>query len=237
MMRNIITLFFLAACSLQCADKQIGVIAHIGFRVADLEKTRAYYNGKLRMPQAFDQKDAAGKTTLVVYQVSANQFLEFTPGAPVGFTHIAFLTDKLDDLHKLVETLGLNPPELRTGRDRTSNFSLKDPDSHRIEFVQYEADSLQAQARAKFVPNQVVWGIHDIGLPVADREATKAFFRKLNFQENQPGKLSPAWEQNQWIELLPATDKVHLRLQVGDDSPPRSGLDPDGVPVDMVSVN
>ena len=220
------------------AGPLIGPIAHVGFRVADLERTRAYYTGRLRIPQVYDQKDASGKTTLAVFQVSRDQFLEFSPGSPAGFTHLAFLTDKLEELHKLVETLGLNPPELRTGRDRTRNFSINDPDGHRVEFVQYEPDSMQAQARDRFVPNQMVWGIYYVGLPVADASAERAFFKgKFNFQENQPGMLSPPWQQLQFIKLLPAGEPVHIGMQVGDDSPPRSGHDPDGTPVNMVGVN
>jgi len=232
MKRNLVILAGLATCTLGAQEKMIGRIAHVGFKVADLEKTRAYYTGKLRIPQVYDQKDAAGKTTLAVFQVSADQFLEFSPGTPTGFTHLAFLTDKLTELRTVVATLGLNPPELRTGRDRTRNFSINDPDKQRIEFVAYEPDSLQAQARGKFVPNQVVRGIHDIGLPVADREAARAFFLKL-----RPGILSPGGEQNQSIELLAAGSPVRLRFSVGDDSPPHSGVDPDGVPVDMIGAN
>jgi hypothetical protein len=61
---------------------------------------------------------------------------------------------------------------------------------------------------------------------VADRAAAAAFFNgKLNLQE-----------QGRLIEFLPANSPVRLSFQVGD-SPPRSGNDPDGVPIDMVPVN
>ena len=74
-------------------------------------------------------------------------------------------------------TLGLNPPELRTGRDRTRNFSIKDPDNHRIEFVQYEPDSMQAQSRGKFLGN-IVSHLNRIALPVANRQSRHKFLSR-----------------------------------------------------------
>jgi catechol 2,3-dioxygenase-like lactoylglutathione lyase family enzyme len=206
----------------------IGNISHVGFRVADLEKTRAFYTGMLHIQEAFNQKDASGKITLAVFKINDNQFLEFSPGAPVGFTHLAFLTQKLETLRQLIETLGLNPPELRTGRDRTRNFSIQDPDKHRIEFVQYESDSMQAQSRGKFRDPAIAVGIDHIGLPVADREVALAFFQgKLGFEKS-----------NHSVELLPAEAPVHLCISATSHMANNGGstelYDPDGIKVELL---
>lgn len=232
-----ITLFLVVACPLFGADARLMQgISHVGFRVADLEKTRAYYTGVLHLQQAYGQKDASGKPTLAVFKINDRQFLEFSPGTPAGFTHLAFLTEKLAAMHNLAASLGLNPPELRTGHDRTRNFSIKDPDGQRIEFVEYEPDSMQAQSRGKF-KSDVVFGIDHVGLPVADRGAATTFFAgQLHLEEIQPGMLRPPGERER-IELLPAGSAVHLGMLVGDESPPRSGHDPDGIAVDIVGVN
>src|SRR5215471_18911377 len=106
--------WFLASCGLLAAQdgqKLIGPIAHIGIKVADLEKTRAFYSGQLHLPEAYQQKDDSGKITLSVFMVNDNQFLEFSPGSPAGFTHVAFLTDKIELLRQFVENAGLHPPE------------------------------------------------------------------------------------------------------------------------------
>src|SRR5579863_1824618 len=103
MKHNVLALLFLGGCSLRAADTlPIGGISHVGFRVADLEKTRAFYTGVLGFQQAFEQKDAAGKTNLAVLKINEAQFLEFAPGAPSGFTHLAFLTEKLEALRQMV---------------------------------------------------------------------------------------------------------------------------------------
>jgi lactoylglutathione lyase len=232
-MRKALMLFLLAPCTLPAQEKLIGGISHVALRVSDLEKTRAFYARHYGIQQAYDQKDASGKTTLAVLKINDQQFLEFSQGSPVGFSHVAFLTDKLERLHELTQTLGLNPPDLRTGRDRTRNFTLRESDKLRVEFVRYEPDSLQAQSRGKF-PNRVN-GLSHISLPVDDQPAATAFLRKLGFVENTPLHLSPPGERD-YIELLPASSSMHLAFEVGDDSPPSPGVDPDGIHVDLLGL-
>jgi catechol 2,3-dioxygenase-like lactoylglutathione lyase family enzyme len=232
------SLLLLAACSVYGADSlPIGGISHVGFRVADMEKTRAFYTEVLGIQQAYDQKDASGKTALAVFKINDDQFLEFSPGSPAGFTHLAFLTHKLEALRELVDTLGLKPPELRTGRDRTRNFSIQDGDKHRIEFVQYEPDSMQAQARGKF-PGRIVTRLDHIGLPVADRAAAMVFFRdKLGFVESKPGILHPPAGPHDGVELLPAAAQVQLSMDTRDKRPPQDLTDPDGVPIHLKTAS
>jgi lactoylglutathione lyase len=237
---------FLACCSLFAADLlPIGGFSHVGFRVADLEKTRAFYTGILGFEQAFGQKDPSGKTTLAVFKINDDQFLEFSPGAPAGFTHLAFLTQKLESLRKLVDSLGLSPPELRTGRDRTRNFSIKDPDDHRIEFVQYEADSLQAQARGKFAGDRrISTHLDRVGISTSDRNRAVDFFHgRLGFVESG-GLLHPADAPRENVELLPRDQRGQFYLDVPNVANAMrtlherglSGdviLDPDGMPIHL----
>jgi catechol 2,3-dioxygenase-like lactoylglutathione lyase family enzyme len=208
------------------ADLPLGGISHVGFRVADIEKTRAFYSSVLGIEQAFDQKDASGKTTLAVFQIDKDEFLEFSPGIPAGttdrFTHIAFLTDKLESAREVVQSLGLNPPELRTGRDRTQNFSIKDPDGHRVEFVRYEVDSLQAAARAKFTDNPH-GAIHlkRVGIAVADRELALKFFRD-------------SLGVDRYINLLAPGAATRLYFEVANPKLAGNLSDPDGTPIELV---
>lgn len=229
-------LLVLACSTAFAADLPITGISHVGFRVADLEKTRAFYTGILGFQQAFDQEDASGKTTLAVFKINEDQFLEFSPGAPAGFTHMAFLTDKLESLRQSVEQLGFNPPELRTGRDRTRNFSIKDPDEHRIEFVRYEPDSMHAQARGKFADDRrVSTKLLHVGLAVADREHALVFFRD-------------SLGVNDYVELLPQGATTRLYFEVQSFKQVTATLhargltnttnihDPDGVRIELVSA-
>jgi lactoylglutathione lyase len=199
----------------------IGGFSHVGFRIADLEKTRAFYTGVLGFQQAFDQKDPSGKTTLAVFKVNEDQFIEFAIGVPAGtadrFTHLAFLTDKLEPLRTAIDALGLKPPELRTGRDRTRNFSIKDPDGHRIEFVSYEADSMHAQARGKAADSRrISTHLERVGFATEDRGRAVAFFHgQLGLAERE-GLLHPAAASGDNVELLPRGGASHIYFEVPD---------------------
>lgn len=222
-------LLILACGSLFAADDlPISGISHAGFRVADLEKTRAFYTGVLGFQQAFDQKDASGRTTLAVFKINEDEFLEFSPGIPPGttdrFTHLAFLTDKLESLRQSVQRLGFDPPEIRTGHDRTRNFSIKDPDGHRVEFVQYEPDSMHAQARGKFADNRrVSTHLLRVGIAVADRNRALTFFR------NSLGLGS-------YVELLPQGTPTRLYFEAPKAESNSIMQDPDGTPIELVSA-
>ncbi len=245
-MKHRLAVFLLACASLPAAGNlPVGGISHVGFRVADLDKTRAFYTGVLGFQQAFEQKDAAGKTNLAVLKINEDQFLEFAPGAPSGFTHLAFLTEKLEALRQLLDTLGLQPPELRTGRDRTRNFSIKDPDGHRIEFVSYEPDSMHAQARGKFADNRrISTHLDRVGLATDDRTRAVAFFHgQLGFVDDR-GLLHPATAPRDNLELLPSGAPSHLSFEVSDIAKAMRTLseqgvagnaivDPDGVPIHL----
>jgi len=206
--------FFLALC---LNAQQIGRIAHVGFKVADLEKTRDFYTGKLGIPQAYDQKDAAGRTTLAVFMVNNEQFLEFSPGSPIGFTHVAFLTEKIERAREFIASLGLNPPELRTGRDRTRNFPIQDPEHHRIEFVEYPPDAMQVQSRGKsFIEIGRVRGIERVAIPYNDPAGAETFLNQLKLHG---------------IEVLSPGKPFHMALQSGDARiPPQR--DPGGIEIE-----
>jgi catechol 2,3-dioxygenase-like lactoylglutathione lyase family enzyme len=215
--RILILLIFVTCCRADDDGLPIGVIAHVGFRVADLEKTRAFYTGRLGIHQAFDQKDATGKVTLAVFKINDDQFLEFSPGGKLGFTHVAFQTHEIERLRQILDTFGLHPPELRTGRDRTRNFSLQDPEGRRVEFVQYEPDSMQAQVRGKFDGANPY--LSRIGIS-AGSETTKLYWNKLRVSAT--------------VTFLPANAPLRLYIhnsRAVPNYPHGEVQDPDGVPI------
>jgi len=233
-------LLILGCWSSFAADLPVRGISHAGFRVADLEKTRAFYSSVLGFQQAFEQKDASGRTTLAVFKINEDEFLEFSPGIPAGttdrFTHVAFLTARLESLRQSAADLGLHPPDLRTGRDRTRNFSIQDPDGHRVEFVEYEPDSMHAQARGRFADNRrISTNLLQVGLGVADRRRALVFFRD-------------SLGVGDYIELLPQGATTCLYFEVpnlaraiptlrGRGLTNTSNIhDPDGTRIELVSA-
>lgn len=201
------------------ADLPVGGFSHLGLRVTDLDRARTFYTQILGFDQAFEQKNDAGKVTGAVIKINDDQFLELAagPAAADRFTHLAFLSDRLEPLRSAIESLGLNPPQLRTGRDGTRNFSIQDPDHHRIEFVRYDPDSLQAKARGQFATGRrISQHMSCVAFPVSDRAAAIAFFHDRLAFVNDGGLLHPAAAPNDRIELLAAGAPMQFYLDVPD---------------------
>src|SRR5262249_25762546 len=78
-----------------CQPLPLEGIAHVGYRVRDLDQAAAYYSGVLGLPRAFQTADGA-----VMYKVSDTQYLEIAPGLRASddarLTHIALETSDIE---------------------------------------------------------------------------------------------------------------------------------------------
>src|SRR5260370_24706198 len=94
----------LALCAGVCGAEDMPLLGlgDAGFRVADLDKARAFYHGVLGYEEAFDLKAPDGHIALAYFKVNDHQFLEILPGIPAGktvmMTHVAFYTDDIEKL-------------------------------------------------------------------------------------------------------------------------------------------
>jgi catechol 2,3-dioxygenase-like lactoylglutathione lyase family enzyme len=122
-----------------CAATQplpIEGIAHVGYRVLDLEKTGAFYTGILGLPRAFNTTDGAA-----YFQVNADQYVEFqggrAPSEDTRLTHIALQTTDIQALRRLLKARGVNAPSPAHDFFGNLSFSIKAPEGTRLDFVQY----------------------------------------------------------------------------------------------------
>ena len=66
---------------------------------------------------------------------------------------VAFYVDNAEALRAYLAANGVKVPErVPKGRIGNSNFSIKDPDGHTVEFVQYEPDGWTRREKGKFLP-------------------------------------------------------------------------------------
>ena len=115
-------------------------IANITFKVSDLDKARAYYQGVLGLPEAFDIKDASGKTISAYFKINDDQYIEVTPnlkpGELIREARVAFQSSDLEKLHAMYVERGLQP-----GRSKTVptgiRYSVVDPKEMLLDFLQY----------------------------------------------------------------------------------------------------
>jgi catechol 2,3-dioxygenase-like lactoylglutathione lyase family enzyme len=122
-------------------------IAHIGYRVHDLEKAEAYYSGILGLPHAFRTNDGAA-----YYKVSDDQYVEIWEGeSPAPPFHVALQTTDIEAARRLLRARGIAAP--RAAKDSAGDlaFMLTAPEGTRVDFVEYRGGSLESSARGKFL--------------------------------------------------------------------------------------
>src|ERR1700690_1045983 len=114
-------------------------IAHMAFRIGDLEKSRDFY-GKLGFEQAFTFDDA-GKITVAFIKINDHQFIELYPrtdgSQKLGFMHFCFETEDIAAAHDVYAKRQLNPTEVSKTRAGNLLFALHDPEGQVLEYIQY----------------------------------------------------------------------------------------------------
>lgn len=133
--------------------------AHVAIKVRDLDRTLAFYVGKLGFAEMMRLHNKDGSTWLVYLRMTDTQYLEVFPGADSdrapgsssnGVNHMCLETDDLKSLVANLEAVGvaLIAP-LKLGLDGNYQAWIQDPDGNRIELMQMERDSMQAKAIAR----------------------------------------------------------------------------------------
>ncbi len=135
-------------------------LAHVAFRVTDLEKALDFYCTKLGFREAFRLEREGEYSPWIVYiQIAPEHFIELFPGAQgenmsrgaVGYNHFCLLVDDLAaTLHELAER-GLEiDGQPQQGLDHNWQYWIKDPDGNAIELMQIVPESPQAVADARW---------------------------------------------------------------------------------------
>jgi len=139
-----------ASCLLaQSAD--LDGIAHVALRVADLEKSRQFYE-TLGFEKAFEFAEG-GKVTELFIKVNDRQFIELYPqtqdSQPLGLMHVCYEVHDIESLRNAYIKLGLNPPDAKKFRAGNLLFVLHDPEGQIVEYTQYLPGSLHEEDKGK----------------------------------------------------------------------------------------
>ena len=220
---SVFSLIFAFSSLAPAADRPPLVgIAHVAFQVSDLTKAQAFYGGLLGYDDAFRLYKEDGTTSLVYFKVNDRQYLEIFPGLPPEqddrLSHIALETTNLEALRLYLAEKGVQVPgKVNTGRDGNLNFTVKDPDGHRVEFVQYQPASMQMKAKGSYLGAKRLSGrmLH-VGVTVVDVAAADRFYKDiLGFSEIWRGGTTD--DVTSWINMkVPdGTDYVEYMLVTG----------------------
>ena len=168
-------------------------IAHYATKVADIEKARAYYKDFLGFEEPFSLQNPDGAVTMAFIKINDYQYIELSPGLKPEEdrqSHISFFTDDAEAMRAYLGANGIKVPDrVPRGRSRNLNFTVKDPDGHGVEIVQYMSDGWALRNKGKFMPaSRISQHIPHIGIIVGDVKAAQHFYGDiLGFQETWRG--------------------------------------------------
>jgi catechol 2,3-dioxygenase-like lactoylglutathione lyase family enzyme len=163
-------------------------IAHIAFRVSDLDQETAFL-GKLGYQESFAMTNA-GKTTEVFIKVNDRQFIELYPKTdptqPLGWMHVCFEAGDLNALQKYYVSEGLNPSPVRKAAAGNLISSFNDPEGRVTEFTQYMPGSRHTLDIGQHLgADRVSSELMGFDLPVKEGAAMKEFYADLGFEAEE----------------------------------------------------
>ena len=164
-------------------------IAHVALRVADLEKSRTFYE-RLGFAQAF-QFDQDGRVSQAFIKINDSQFIELYPRSEeaqaIGLMHVCYEAEHIDQVRAAYLRLGLTPTEVKKARAGNLLFVLHDPENDLVEYTQYLPGSLHSEDRGKHLgEHRISTHLEMVTIPVKDAASEAVFYtHQLGFRERK----------------------------------------------------
>ncbi|HEY3381174.1 MAG TPA: VOC family protein [Vicinamibacterales bacterium] len=225
-MKLLLALLVLVSTATVTADPprpRIAGLAHVGLFVHDVEKARAYYRDLLGYTEVFPVRNDDGSLRLTYFKVNDRQYIELFPERAVGtdrLAHVAFETDNAEALRQYLKAKGVAVPDkVNKGRIGNTAFTVKDPDGHIIEFVQYEPDGMTVKESGKSLGTDRVSPVmRHAGFLVGTLDASMTFYRDLlGFRETWRG--SRDGTTLDWVNLQMPDSEDYIEFMLYRDLP------------------
>jgi catechol 2,3-dioxygenase-like lactoylglutathione lyase family enzyme len=201
-------------------------IAHMAFYVTNLPAARVYYKDLLGFAEPYDVMNNNGTVRIAYIKINDDQYLELFNQPPQGdgmLNHIAFYTDNVDQLRRYLISRGIPAPaQVLKGKTGDKNFTVKDPDGHTVEFVEYQPSGWAMEHRGKDMPaTRVSHHIMHIGFTVGALAQSKKFYGDvLGFKEFWRG--SSDGVTLSWVDLRVPDGKDYVELMLYKRLPPQA---------------
>jgi catechol 2,3-dioxygenase-like lactoylglutathione lyase family enzyme len=170
----LLTLFVASISSFsQTARPRILGIDHVSFYTTAPDGVKKLYAGTLGLTQA-DPIETGESTRYMV----GTQWIGYSPAPDPKATdrmdHVAFTTDNIVALRRYLTEKGIKPTHIEGRSDHSLAFSVKDPEGHRIEFVE-RGKSETASAATSPVSRHMI----HTGFAIYHRDAEDHFYRDI----------------------------------------------------------
>jgi catechol 2,3-dioxygenase-like lactoylglutathione lyase family enzyme len=204
-------------------------LSHAAFFVHDVEKARTFYKDFLGYQEPFSLNKPDGGLDLTYIKINDRQCIELfvERGQPKDRLYqVAFEVDDAEAMRAYLASRGIKTPDkVNKGRIGNLNFSVKDPNGHTVEFVQYLPDGWTLRDAGKHMPAAPLsTHLKHVGFRVDSLEPTLRFYRDIlgcseTWRGNAPGQML------QWVNLkVPdGDDYIELMLYADPPSPMRLG--------------
>lgn len=206
-------------------------VAHIALRAIDLDASRAFYGHVLGLADAFSINNSSGGLLFTCFKVNDHQYIELYPGLTTPeqdrLANIAFETTDARRLRDYLAVRGVEVPEkLDSEPGGDTSFTVKDPDGHNIEFVQYRPGSVASRHFGQDMPaTRIGKRIIHVGVTVRDRAAADLFYKDiLGFKDVWEGGMKDG--VTDWVDMrVPnGSDWLEYMLNVHNPSPRQLGV-------------
>ncbi len=128
-------------------------LASVHLRVKSRQEAQFIFHHLLGFELAFETVER-GQPALY-YKVNDFQYLRITPGWSGGgqprLISVGYRTGNARRLHARLQRAGLHPGRLETLADGNFGFHMRDPEGHRLLFVQYQAGSRTGRLRGRLL--------------------------------------------------------------------------------------
>jgi len=176
----LLTVLPLVAQTPVARPKILGV-AHLAVYVSDLAKARAFYEDLLGYAEPFTLPKPDGSVQIAFVKINDHQYIELfnEPGRGEGqLNHISIYTDNANRMRDYLAAQGVKvPAQVGKGRIGNLNFTVKDPDGHEVEIVEYAGDGWSLKNGGKFMPaSRISEHAMHVGIIVTNLEAATKFY-------------------------------------------------------------
>ena len=195
-------------------------LSHVALFVKDVEQSRAFYKDFLGYAEPYSVNDDDGKLRLTFIKINDRQVIELFPEREAGsdrLNHIALEVDDSEAMRAFLASKGVKVPDkVPKGRIGNSNFTIRDPDGHGVEIVQYEPDGWTMRERGKHLPDtRIAPRISHAGILVGDLEKAHRFYVDL-FGMKETWRGSRDDKLLSWVNLTVPDGTDYLELMLHD---------------------
>jgi catechol 2,3-dioxygenase-like lactoylglutathione lyase family enzyme len=218
-------------------------IAHVAYRVADLDRTQAFLL-KLGFQQSFAFTSKDGKIAEIFVKVNDRQFLEYYPQSapsqtgpvqPLGWLHVCYENDDIAAYVTAITARGIKNIGVHKAGAGNLITAFPDPDGRNTEFTQYMPGSKHTLDKGlHLLPNRISPAIEGVEFAVPDFAASRKFYEQMGMtvtDANAGLHIRVTAQPSPWIQLTRAGSQPRLLFSVPSLKAAEKQLKAAGIPV------